>query len=71
MKCGKSLGPLKFLAKIITVLRPGILESPEDFSSSAELYEAVGGMILESGGEEAEEKRVQELCDDLFRVIQG
>lgn len=49
----------------------GVLESPEDFSSSAELYEAVGGVILEAGGEGTQEKRVQELCDNLFRVIQG
>lgn len=58
------------------VLYVGVLESPEDFESSAELYDAVGGMILEATGshsekEESEEGSVHWICDQLFSAMQG
>lgn len=67
---------LHFLSFIGIVLSTGVLESPEDFESSAELYDAVGGMILEAAGthsekEEAEEGSVHWICDQLFSAMQG
>lgn len=58
------------------MLYVGVLESPEDFESSAELYDAVGGMILEADGshsekEETEEGSVQWICDQLFSAMRG
>ena len=49
----------------------GVLESPEDFGSSEELYDAVGGMIVEAAGEGVEEDGVQEICDRLFGLMKG
>ena len=48
----------------------GVLQSPEDFSSSEELFDAVGGMILEAG-EGAVEETVKEICHRLYHVMQG
>jgi ATP-binding cassette subfamily F protein 3 len=49
------------------------LESPEDFESSEDLYEAVGGMIVEAAGEEGEEGEevVRWICEQLFSLMQG
>ena len=49
----------------------GVLESPEDFESSEELYEAVGGMIEGALGEDEEERDVHILCQQLFSIALG
>lgn len=54
----------------------GVLKSPEDFESSEELYDAVGGMILEAAGNGVrevgtEEDAVHWICDQLFSIVQG
>ena len=52
----------------------GVLESPEDFESSEELYDAVGGMIVGAvGGEEEEEGEVEVhwICEQLFSIMRG
>lgn len=51
--------------------RTGILESPEDFESSEDVFDAVGGVMLESAEEVGEEERVRELCDKLFAIMRG
>ena len=48
----------------------GILDSPEDFDSNEELYDAVGGVLLEVGGDNGEEQ-VRELCERLYVVLKG
>ena len=48
----------------------GILDSPEDFDSSEELYDAVGGVLLEVGGVNGEE-HVRELCERLYIALKG
>lgn len=48
----------------------GVLESPEDFESSEELYEAVGAMIEGAVGE-GEERDVHVLCQQLFSIALG
>ena len=51
-----------------------MLESPEDFSSCEELYDAVGGMIIETVEREegeGEGVEVQWICEQLFSVMQG
>lgn len=68
--------PGKKIALRVHIYAIGILESPEDFESSAELYDAVGGMILgvaASGSEEGEleEDSVRWICDQLFSAMQG
>ena len=55
-------------------LSPGVLESPEDFDSSDELFDAVGSVLLESLGadEEGEEgAKVRGVCDELYSVLCG
>jgi hypothetical protein len=55
-------------------LSPGILESPEDFDSSEELFDAVGSVLLESLGadEDGEEgAKVRRVCDELYSVLCG
>ena len=59
----------------------GVLESPEDFESSDDLYEAVGGMIGEAaagpeeregeGEEEEVELHIRWICDQLFSAMKG
>ena len=58
---------------ICTCTHLGVLESPEDFESSEDLYEAVGGMIVEAAGEEGEEGEevVHWICEQLFSLMQG
>lgn len=49
-----------------------MLESPEDFDSSGDLFDAVGGVLLESlGATEDEEHRVREVCEQLYEVLCG
>lgn len=51
---------------------PGILESPEDFDNSDELFDAVGSVLLESlGSDGGEEDKVREVCDHLYAVLCG
>ena len=55
-------------------LSPGVLESPEDFDSSDELFDAVGSVLLESLGadEEGEDgAKVRGVCDELYTVLCG
>ena len=52
------------------ILLLGILESPEDFDSSDDVYDAVGVVLLE-GVEHAEEGQIRELCERLYAVMKG
>ena len=52
----------------------GVLESPEDFDSSDDVYDAVGGVILEASGHSADEdgeRKVRELCERMFASLKG
>ena len=50
----------------------GVLESPEDFESSEELFDAVGGVLLESlGASKDDEDKVREVCEQLYNVLCG
>lgn len=51
-----------------------MLESPEDFDTAEELFDAVGSVLLESLGanEQGEEgARVRGVCDELYTVLCG
>ena len=48
----------------------GVLESPEDFESSEDLYDAVGDMIEGAMGE-GEERDIHLLCQQLFSTALG
>ena len=51
-----------------------MLESPEDFESSEELFDAVGSVLLESLGadeQEGEGAKVRRVCDELYTVLCG
>ena len=51
-----------------------MLESPEDFDTSEELYDAVGSVLLESlGADEHEEEgaKVRRVCNELYTVLCG
>ena len=48
----------------------GVLESPDDFDSSEEVYEAVGGVLLESIVE-SDEVGVKGLCETLYSLLIG
>jgi len=53
-----------------TLLYVGVLESPEDFESSEDVYEAVGG-VLQGAAEDTTEKDVRDLCQQLFSALRG
>ena len=56
------------------IFSPGVLESPEDFESSDELFDAVGSVLLESLGadEQGEDgAKVRGVCDELYTVLCG
>ena len=56
----------------VTILFPGVLESPEDFETSDELFDAVGSVLLESlGTAEDEGDKVRGVCDQLYAVLCG
>ena len=44
--------------------------SPEDFDNCEELFDAVGGVIMEAG-EGAREEEVREICQRLYQVMRG
>ena len=50
---------------------PGVLDSPEDFDSSEDLFDAVGSVLLESLGVDGEEDQVRGVCDHLYAVLCG
>ena len=49
----------------------GILDSPDDFDSSTDVYDAVGGVIQEASGSEESEEVIRELCDQMFAALKG
>ena len=52
----------------------GVLESPEDFDSPEELFDAVGSVLLESLGVDEQEEggtKVKRVCDELYDVVCG
>ena len=51
-------------------MHAGVLESPEDFESSEDVYEAVGG-VLEGAAEGTTEKAVRDLCQQLYSALRG
>lgn len=51
-------------------MHAGVLESPEDFESSEDIYEAVGG-VLEGAAEDTTEKDVRDLCQQLYSALRG
>ena len=48
-----------------------MLESPDDFNSSEDVYEAVGSVLLESSGDPTDEEGIRDLCVLLFGVLRG
>ena len=56
---------------VFPYISTGVLESPEDFESSEELYEALGGMIEGALGEDEEGRDVHFLCQQLFSIALG
>ena len=52
------------------LLHVGVLESPEDFESSEDVYEAVGG-VLQGVAEDTTEKDVRDLCQQLYSALRG
>ena len=52
------------------LLHAGVLESPEDFESSEDVYEAVGG-VLQGAAEGTTEEAVRDLCQLLYSALRG
>ena len=52
------------------LLHAGVVESPEDFESSEDVYEAVGG-VLQGAAEGTTEKAVRDLCQQLYSALRG
>ena len=50
----------------------GVLESPEGFESSEDVYDAVGG-VLQGAAEDTTEEAVRDLglCQQLFSALRG
>ena len=48
-----------------------MLESPDDFNSSEDVYEAVGSVLLESSEDPTDEEGVRDLCALLFEALRG
>jgi len=51
-------------------LYAGVLGSPEDFDSSEDVYEVLGG-VLQGVAEDTSEKVVRDMCRQLFTVLKG
>ena len=51
-------------------LHTGVLGSPEDFESSEDVYEALGG-VLQGAAEDTSEKAVRDMCRRLYTVLRG
>ena len=46
------------------------MESPDDFQCPEDIYEAVGGVLLESTGSD-DEQEVRGFCETLYRQVTG
>ena len=58
------------MRRVFFILHVGVLESPEDFESSEDVYDAVGG-VLQGAAEDTTEKDVRDLCQQLFSALRG
>lgn len=47
----------------------GVLESPDDFEASEDVYDAVGGVLLECV--ESNEEEVKGFCETLYALLSG
>ena len=49
----------------------GVLESPDDFNSSEDVYEAVGSVLLDSSQDPTDEEGIRDLCALLLGALKG